>query len=90
MMDCTSIDVPAVVRGDEGVAGRWLAASEETYFARLQRPACRVNEALVDFAARWTCERRFLPQMDDATRERKWAGWRDAVARTLSVELHKD
>ena len=52
MMDCTSIDVPAVVRGDEGVAGRWLAASEETYFARLQRPACRVNEALVDFAAR--------------------------------------
>ena len=30
------------------------------------------------------CERRFLPQMDAATRERKWAGWRDAVARTLS------
>jgi glycerol kinase len=39
---------------------------------------------LAEFATRWTCERRFLPQMDDATRERKWAGWRDAVARTLS------
>jgi glycerol kinase len=40
---------------------------------------------LAEFATRWTCERRFLPQMDDATRERKWAGWRDAVARTLSA-----
>ena len=36
------------------------------------------------FAARWRCERRFEPQMDAATRERKWAGWRDAVARTRS------
>jgi glycerol kinase len=39
---------------------------------------------LPDFAATWECERRFEPQMDAATRERKWAGWRDAVARTLS------
>jgi glycerol kinase len=39
---------------------------------------------LPGFAARWACERRFEPQMDAATRERKWAGWRDAVARTLS------
>jgi glycerol kinase len=37
------------------------------------------------FAARWTCKRRFIPQMDDATRARKLAGWRDAVARTLSA-----
>jgi glycerol kinase len=36
------------------------------------------------FAATWERERRFEPQMDAATRERKWAGWRDAVARTLS------
>ena len=35
------------------------------------------------FAAIWKCERRFEPRMDAATRERKWAGWRDAVARTL-------
>jgi glycerol kinase len=39
---------------------------------------------LADFAARWKCERRFMPHMDAATRERKWAGWNDAVARTLS------
>jgi glycerol kinase len=36
------------------------------------------------FAARWQCERRFLPRMDAATRARKWSGWQDAVARTLS------
>ena len=36
------------------------------------------------FAARWRCERRFEPGMDATTRERKWAGWREAVARTLS------
>ena len=29
-------------------------------------------------------ERRFEPRMDAQTRERKWAGWRDAVARTLT------
>jgi glycerol kinase len=39
---------------------------------------------LAAFAARWTSERRFSPQMDEATRGRKWAGWRDAVERTLS------
>lgn len=36
------------------------------------------------FAATWQCERRFVPQMDAATRERKWQGWRDAVSRTLT------
>ncbi len=36
------------------------------------------------FAAQWQCERRFLPQMDGATRARKWQGWQDAVKRTLS------
>ncbi len=39
---------------------------------------------LAGFAARWKCERRFVPQMDDAVRARKWAGWRDAVSRTLT------
>jgi glycerol kinase len=39
---------------------------------------------LAGFAARWRCARRFMPQMDEAVRERKWAGWRDAVSRTLS------
>jgi glycerol kinase len=39
---------------------------------------------LADFAATWQCARRFTPQMDAATRARKWAGWRDALARTLT------
>ena len=39
---------------------------------------------LPDFGAMWRCERRFEPGMDAMTRERKWAGWREAVARTLS------
>jgi glycerol kinase len=39
---------------------------------------------LPDFAAMRRCERRFEPGMDAMTRERKWAGWREAVARTLS------
>ncbi|HWV51846.1 glycerol kinase GlpK [Pseudorhodoplanes sp.] len=36
------------------------------------------------FAATWQRDRRFEPGMDDATRERKWQGWRDAVSRTLT------
>jgi glycerol kinase len=39
---------------------------------------------LAEFAAGWRCERRFMPFMNPATRARKWAGWHDAVSRTLS------
>ena len=46
--------------------------------------AAGVCPDLSGFAAKWRRERRFEPQMDADTRERKWAGWRDAVARTLS------
>jgi glycerol kinase len=66
------VDRPAVME---------TTAVGAAYLAGLAAGLC---PDLADFAARWTCERRFLPQMDDATRERKWAGWRDAVARTLS------
>jgi glycerol kinase len=40
--------------------------------------------APVEFAKSWQLERRFTPAMDEATRARKFAGWRDAVSRTLS------
>lgn len=40
---------------------------------------------LSGFSAAWTCQRRFEPRLDETTRERKWRGWRDAVARTSSV-----
>jgi len=36
------------------------------------------------FARAWRRERRFIAQMDPATRERKYAGWKDAVSRTLT------
>jgi glycerol kinase len=39
---------------------------------------------LAGFAATWKRDRRFEPSMDAAMRERKWAGWRRAVARTLT------
>ena len=36
--------------------------------------------APAEFAKSWQLDRRFTPQMDEATRARKFAGWRDAVA----------
>jgi glycerol kinase len=36
------------------------------------------------FAKMWKLDRRFRPRMKEAERERKLAGWRDAVARTLT------
>ncbi len=37
------------------------------------------------FATRWALDRRFTASMDHATRGRKIAGWKDAVARTLTT-----
>ena len=34
------------------------------------------------FSATWRLDRRFRPVMDAATRDRKWAGWQAAIART--------
>jgi glycerol kinase len=36
------------------------------------------------FAADWALERRFEPAMEAHHREAKYAGWKDAVSRTLS------
>ncbi len=68
------VDRPAVME---------TTALGAAYLAGLRAGLC---PDLAEFAGRWSCERRFLPQMDDATRERKWQGWRDAVARTLRRE----
>lgn len=51
------------------------------YLAGLQAGVC---PPLDGFAKTWKRERRFEPAMDAPTRERKWAGWRDAVSRTLT------
>jgi glycerol kinase len=52
--------------------------------AYLAGRAAGIYPDLGDFAATWKLDRRFEPRMDAQTRERKWAGWRDAVARTLT------
>jgi len=36
------------------------------------------------FASEWALDRRFEPQMDEATRARRYAGWKGAVKRTLT------
>jgi glycerol kinase len=40
---------------------------------------------LDDFAATWKRDRRFEPMMPPEERARKWAGWQDAVRRTLTA-----
>jgi glycerol kinase len=66
------VDRPAVME---------TTAVGAAYLAGLKAGLC---PELADFATGWRCARRFLPGMDDATRARKWAGWRDAVGRTLT------
>jgi glycerol kinase len=39
---------------------------------------------LADFARSWALQRRFTPSLDAATREARYAGWKDAVSRTLT------
>lgn len=51
------------------------------YLAGLAAGVC---PGLADFAAMWKLDRRFLPAMNAADRQRKWGGWRDAVQRTLT------
>ena len=36
------------------------------------------------FAATWALDRNFAPAIDDATRSARYAGWKDAISRTLS------
>jgi glycerol kinase len=36
-----------------------------------------------EFARSWRLERRFIPRMKEAERAQKYAGWKDAVSRTL-------
>ena len=67
------VDRPAVM--ETTALGRGLSR---------RRGGRRLSRSGDGFAATWRLDRRFEPQMDAATRARKWAGWRDAVARTLT------
>ena len=51
------------------------------YLAGFAAGVCPVPE---EFAALWRLERRFTPAIDRTRRERRYAGWQDAVRRTRS------
>jgi glycerol kinase len=40
---------------------------------------------LAEFASQWRLDRRFEPRMNASERERKYAGWKQAVLRTLTA-----
>ncbi len=52
------------------------------YLAGLAAGVCPDPEG---FAATWALERRFVPGMDEGEQGRKYAGWRDAIRRTLTA-----
>jgi glycerol kinase len=53
--------------------------------AYLAGRAAGLSPDLAEFAKTWRLERRFLPRLDTTTRERKYAAWREAVRRTLTL-----
>jgi glycerol kinase len=53
--------------------------------AYLAGRAAGICPDLDGFAAQWRPERRFEPRLDAGLRERKYAGWKDAVRRTLTA-----
>ena len=53
------------------------------YLAGLAAGIC---PGLDGFAAQWRLDRRFEPRMAPALRETKYAGWKDAVRRTLTAK----
>ena len=65
------VDRPAILE-TTAVGAAWLAGQ-----------AAGVWPGMEEFAASWAPERRFRPDMEEAERQRKLAGWQSAVRRTL-------
>jgi glycerol kinase len=65
------VDRP-VVAETTALGAAWLAGS-----------AAGVCPGAEEFARSWALQRRFTPHMDEAERARRYAGWQDAVRRTL-------
>ena len=66
------VDRPTILE-TTALGAAWLAGSRAGVWPKAS-----------EFSKSWALDRRFKPAMDDATRKRKLAGWRDAVRRTLS------
>ncbi|MFQ1702653.1 glycerol kinase GlpK [Loktanella agnita] len=67
------VDRPKVLE-TTALGAAWLAGMKAGIYP---------NQA--DFAAEWALDRRFEPQMDSAVRDRRYAGWQNAVKRTLTT-----
>jgi glycerol kinase len=65
------VDRPVVLE-TTALGAAWLAGS-----------AAGVCPGAEEFARTWALQRRFMPNMDAAERARRYAGWQDAVRRTL-------
>jgi glycerol kinase len=66
------VDRPKVME-TTALGAAWLAGMQSGFYGDKD-----------EFAQSWGLDKRFSPRMDDATRSRKYAGWKDAVSRTLS------
>ena len=66
------VDRPKVME-TTALGAAWLAGMQSGFYGDQN-----------EFAQSWGLDKRFSPNMDDATRSRKYAGWQDAVSRTLS------
>jgi glycerol kinase len=66
------VDRPAVLE-TTALGAAWLAGHRAGIWPGME-----------EFAAGWSAERRFEPAMAEDERARRYAGWRDAVARTRS------
>ncbi len=43
-----------------------------------------IYPAQAEFAAIWALERQFTPTMSSVDKDRRYAGWKDAIRRTMS------
>ena len=66
------VDRPKVME-TTALGAAWLAGMQSGFYGDRD-----------EFAQSWGLDKRFSPMMDDSTRSRKYAGWKDAVSRTLS------
>ena len=67
------VDRPQI-RETTAIGAAWLAGMKSGFYPEQ-----------AEFASSWQAEKRFEPKMATAERARKYAGWRDAVRRTLTT-----
>jgi len=68
----TQVDRPKILE-TTALGAAWLAGMFAGFYPSKE-----------EFSKNWILEKRFEPTMDDAKREMLYAGWKDAVSRTLS------